>query len=58
MLTNNMLYEYLLLSQHLFTYKMSFEDRMKEACNGKEVPGVVLAADSPGLCIFSDISLW
>jgi hypothetical protein len=44
-----MLYEYhLLLSQPLFGKKMSFEDRMKVACNGNEIPGVVLAADGPG----------
>jgi hypothetical protein len=48
-----MWYEYhLLLSQPLFGKKMSFEDRVKEACNEYEVPGVVLAADGPGLCIF------
>jgi hypothetical protein len=48
-----MWYEYhLLLSQPLFGKKMSFEDRVKEACNAYEVPGVVLAADGPGLCIF------
>jgi hypothetical protein len=46
-----MLYEYhLLLSQPLFGKKMSFEDKIKEACNGNEVPGVVLAADGPGPC--------
>jgi hypothetical protein len=44
-----MLYEYhLLLNQPLFGKRMSFEDKVKEACNGYEVPGVVLAADGPG----------
>jgi len=47
-----MLYEYhLLLNQPLFGKKMSFEDKVKEACNGYEVPGVVLAADGPGPCM-------
>ena len=49
-----MLYEYhLLLNQPLFGKKMSFEDKIKEACKGNEVPGVVLAADGPGpYCCF------
>jgi len=48
-----MLYEYhLLLNQPLFGKKMSFEDKVKEACSRNEVPGVVLAADGPGPCIF------
>lgn len=52
-----MLYEYhLLLNQPLFGKKMSFEDKIKEACNGNEVPGVVLAADGPGPCMFLSYS--
>lgn len=44
-----MLYEYLLLSQPRFGEKMSFEDRMKEACQDDSLPGVVLVADGPGM---------
>jgi len=44
-----MLYEYLLLSQPGFGEKMSFEEKVDEACHHKDIPGVVLAADCPGV---------
>ena len=49
-----MLYEYLLLSQPLPTFgeKVSFEEKLDDACHRKELPGLVLAANGPGmLCI-------
>ena len=54
-----MLYEYLLLQQPLpgFREKMSLEDRLDEACHRKELPGIVLAANGPGM-LHTAIDIW
>lgn len=49
-----MLYEYLLLQQPLpcFGEKMSLEEKLDEACHRKELPGIVLAANGPGMLYY------